>query len=84
MCFTALTKRMINAQGVQDQDLASKKGLSIFDFVFRFKDLSNFFKDKLRECLNQKNLDKDAKDRTDMVVFSIMLFISRLTPAFQY
>jgi len=58
--------------------------LSIFDFVWRFRDLSDFFKKKLRECLNEKNLGKEAKERSDMVIFSILLFISRLIPAFQY
>lgn len=62
--------------------MSAKKGLSVFDFVFRFKDLSDYFKKKLRECLEQKNLGKEAKERSDMTIFSILLFISRLVPAF--
>jgi hypothetical protein len=83
MCFTSLTKRMINAHTVQEQDLASKKGLSIFEFVHRFKELSDYFKGKLSSCLDQKKLGKEAKERSDMVIYSILLFISRLIPAFQ-
>jgi len=81
MCFTSLTKRMMNSN-LQEQDLSAKKGLSIFDFVFRFKDLSDYFKSKLRDCLDQTKLGKEAKERSDMTIFSILLFISRLVPAF--
>lgn len=84
MCFTSLTKRVINAHGIQEQDLSSKKGLSIFDFVHRYKELSDYFKRQLRDCVDQKMLGKEAKERSDMVIFSILLFITRLTPAFQY
>jgi len=82
MCFTSLTKRLLNTTTVQDQDLSRKKGLSIWDFVLRHKELSDYFKGQLRDCRDQKKLNKDERERSDMVIFSILLFISRLVPAF--
>lgn len=58
MCFTSLTKRLLNTTNVQDQDLSKKKGLSIWEFVSKYAELSDYFKKKLRECLDQKNADK--------------------------
>jgi hypothetical protein len=78
MCFTSLTKRMLNTTTVQDQDLSRKKGLSIWEFVSRYEELSDFFKSKLKECLASKKKD----ERSDMVIFSILLFVSRLVPSF--
>jgi len=78
MCFTSLTKRMLNTTNVQDQDLSRKKGLSIWEFVSKYEELSDFFKLKLRECSTTKGGD----ERQDMVIFSILLFISRLIPSF--
>ena len=83
MCFTSLTKRLLNTTTVQDQDLSRKKGLSVWDFVSRFKELSDYFKGQLRDCRDQKKLTKDERERSDMVIFSILLLISRLVPAFQ-
>jgi len=37
----------------------------------------------LQTCMNQKNVDKDARERSDMVIFSILLLVSRLIPSFQ-
>lgn len=82
MCFTSLTKRLLNTTNVQDQDLSRKKGLSIWEFVQRHEELSNFFKSKLKECLDHKGQDKVSRERSDMVIFSILLFMSRLIPAF--
>lgn len=82
MCFTSLTKRLLNTTTVQDQDLSRKKGLSIWDFVLRYKELSDYFKGQLRDCRDQKKLTKDERERSDMVIFSILLFVSRLVPAF--
>lgn len=48
----------------------------------KHKDLSDFFKQKLREGLYLKNLKKEDRERQDMVIFSILLLISRLVPAF--
>jgi hypothetical protein len=59
MCFTSLTKRVINANSVTEQDLSSKKGMSIFEFVHLFKELSDYFKGKLRACQDTSNLAKD-------------------------
>ena len=63
--------------------MARKKGLSIWEFVQRHKELSDYFKQKLRECIDSKSLSKEARERNDMVIFSILLLISRLIPAFQ-
>jgi hypothetical protein len=82
MCFTSLTKRLLNTTNVQDQDLSRKKGLSIYEFVSKYSVLSDYFKQKLRDCLEQKSQDKLVRERSDMVIFSILLFMSRLIPAF--
>ena len=82
MCFTSLTKRLLDTTTVQDQDLSRKKGLSIWEFVSRYEDLSDYFKGKLKDCLGQKKLNKEGRERSDMVIFSILLLISRLVPAF--
>lgn len=44
MCFTALTKRLLRTAIVQNQDLSNRKGLSIWEFVTRYEELSNYFK----------------------------------------
>jgi len=84
MCFTSLTKRLLNTSFVQEQDLSRKKGTSIWEFVSRYSELSDFFKSKLQVSLAPGvKLSKSAAEREDMVIFSILLFISRLVPAFQ-
>jgi len=83
MCFTSLTKRLLRTTNVQDQDLSRKKGLSIWEFVARYEELSEYFKASLRSCLAKKKQSKEIQERSDMVIFSILLFISRLVPAFQ-
>ena len=83
MCFAALTKRLLNTTDVQSQDLSRKKGLSIWEFVHRYKDLAEYFKQVLRDCSAAKKLSKEQQERTDMVVFSVLLLISRLVPSFQ-
>ena len=50
MCFTSLTKRLLNTTTVQDQDLSRKKGLSVWEFVSKYKDLSDYFKKMLADC----------------------------------
>lgn len=82
MCFTSLTKRLLNTTTVQEQDLSRKKGLSIWEFVSRYEQLSEYFKTTLKACLGQKKLSKESQERSDMVIFSILLLISRLIPAF--
>lgn len=36
MCFTSLTKRLLNTTTVQEQDLSRKKGLSTWEFVTKY------------------------------------------------
>lgn len=36
MCFTSLTKRLLNTTNVQEQDLSKKKGLSTWEFVTKY------------------------------------------------
>lgn len=83
MCFTALTKRMLNTLYVQDQDLSKRKGLSVWEFLSKFHELSEYFKLKLKECLHTK-VSKAEKEKLDLVIFSILLLISRLIPSFQF
>lgn len=85
MCFTALTKRLLRTMIVQQQDLSNRKGLSIWEFVTRYAELSTYFKNKLRAVRGNQakgQQTKEVKERQDMVIFSILLFISRLVPAF--
>mmetsp|Transcript_4629 Transcript_4629/g.4345 ORF Transcript_4629/g.4345 Transcript_4629/m.4345 type:complete len:226 (-) Transcript_4629:320-997(-) len=83
MSFTALTKRLLNTLNVQEQDLAKKKGLTTWDFFGRHHQLSEYFLKKLRECQGQIQGQKD-KEKSDLVIFSILLLISRLVPSFEY
>jgi hypothetical protein len=81
MAFTALTKRLLNNLHVQDQDLSRTRGLSVWEFLSKYHELSEFFLHKLREGL--RVIKKDEKEKEDLVIFSILLLISRLIPSFQ-
>lgn len=83
MAFTALTKRLLNNLHVQDQDLARTRGLSVWEFLSKYKELSEYFLGKLREGLASKAAGKADKEKEDLVIFSILLLISRLIPSFQ-
>eukprot|EP00347_Sterkiella_histriomuscorum_P008658 403344256 len=87
MAFTALTKRILNNLHVQDQDLSRTRGLSVFDFLSKYEKLSNYFLNKLRDGLEYSHggikVKKEEKDKQDLVIFSILLLISRLIPSFQ-
>ena len=51
MAFTALTKRVLNNLHVQDQDLARTKGTSVWEFLTKYQELSQYFIKKLKEGL---------------------------------
>lgn len=80
MAFTALTKRLLNNLHVQDQDLSRTRGLSVWDFLSKYNELSEYFLGKLREGL--RTIKKEEKEKEDLVIFSILLLISRLIPSF--
>lgn len=83
MAFTSLTKRLLNNLHVQDQDLARTRGLSVWEFLHKYHDLSEYFLGKLREGLDaNKGKKKEDKEKEDLVIFSILLLISRLIPSF--
>jgi len=85
MAFTALTKRLLNNLHVQDQDLSRTRGLSVWEFLTKYHDLSEYFLVKLKEGLSatHKGKNKQEKEKEDLVIFSILLLISRLIPSFQ-
>lgn len=83
MAFTALTKRLLNNLHVQDQDLARTKGLSVWDFLSKYQELSAYFLAKLRQGLEPGSRRREDKEKEDLVIFSILLLISRLIPSFQ-
>ena len=84
MAFTALTKRLLNNLHVQEQDLSRLQGLSVWDFLAKYQTLSQYFLGKLREGLGKdKVIGTAEKEKQDLVIFSILLLISRLTPSFQ-
>ena len=81
MAFTALTKRLIDNLHVQEQDLSRTRGLSVWEFLHRYEELSEYFMGRLREGL--RKVKKEEKEKEDLVIFSILLLISRLIPSFQ-
>ena len=82
MAFTALTKRLLNNLHVQDQDLSRTRGLTVWEFLYKYQELSEYFLAKLREGLRSISKRED-KEKEDLVNFSILLLISRLIPSFQ-
>jgi hypothetical protein len=82
MAFTALTKRLLNNLHVQDQDLSRTRGLTVWEFLYKYQELSEYFLAKLREGL-RSTTKKEDKEKEDLVTFSILLLISRLIPSFQ-
>lgn len=54
----------------------------MWEFLYKYHDLSEFFLVKLREGLEP--VKKEEKEKADLVIFSILLMISRLIPSFQF
>jgi hypothetical protein len=81
MAFTALTKRLLNNLHVQEQDLSRTRGLTVWEFLFKYQELSEYFLAKLKEGL--RTVKREDKEKEDLVNFSILLLISRLIPSFQ-
>lgn len=85
MAFTALTKRLLNNLHVQDQDLSRTRGLSVWEFLSKYEELSEYFIFQLKRGLEaQKGKKKEDKEKEDLVIFSILLMVSRLIPSFQF
>jgi|LauGreDrversion4_2_1035121.scaffolds.fasta_scaffold226534_3 hypothetical protein len=83
MAFTALTKRLLNNLHVQEQDLARTRGLSVWEFLSKYQELSDYFLAKLRQGLEvSSRKNKEEKEKDDLVIFSILLLVSRLIPSF--
>lgn len=52
----------------------------MWEFLYKYHDLSEYFLVKLREGLEP--VKKEEKEKADLVIFSILLMISRLIPSF--
>lgn len=78
MCFTACIKRLLDTQMIQSQDLGKKRGFSIIELLTVHKDLSAYFMKKLAECTEKAQ--GSEMDKQNMIIFSIMLVITRLVP----
>jgi len=62
--------------------LSRTRGLTVWEFLYKYQELSEYFLAKLREGL-KSTTKKEDKEKEDLVNFSILLLISRLIPSFQ-
>jgi hypothetical protein len=60
--------------------LSRTRGLSVWEFLAKYQELSEYFLTKLRDGL--RTIKKEEKEKEDLVIFSILLLISRLIPSF--
>lgn len=58
-----------------------KKGFSAVDLLTKYSQLNNYFCEKLASVAELKDMSALEKEKNDLVVFSIMLLISRLVPS---
>jgi hypothetical protein len=57
----------------------------VWEFLGKYQTLSEYFLRKLKEGLTAcKGKIKEDKEKEDLVIFSILLLISRLIPSFQF
>jgi hypothetical protein len=62
--------------------LARTRGLSVWEFLSKYSELSEYFLVKLKQGLQSKGTKGAEKEKEDLVIFSILLLISRLIPSF--
>ena len=64
--------------------MSRTRGLSVWEFLTRYQELSEYFLGKLRQgLLRSQGVKKEDKEKEDLVIFSILLLISRLIHSFQ-